>query len=208
MNARIELKMRSWTFLRLPITLLLALSLPVPSALAQEAPDPPPTLARDRFKSGEDTLLVLAPLAKALRHSIVKLDVNGSTVALAAVIDPSGLALTKASEIKLGKLTCWLAGGKEVEAELIAKDEDNDVALVKVKSNGLRPIEWAAQEPFVGQWAVTPGIEAVPQSIGIISVPPRKILPPRALIGVQFDNDSSSTRIASVMPVTARKKPG
>ena len=47
-------------------------------------------------------------------------------------LDSHGLALTKGTELKLGKLTAWLAGGKEVDAELIDLDEENDVALVKV----------------------------------------------------------------------------
>jgi serine protease Do len=199
--------MQRWTLPRLML-LLLALSLVVPGALAQEAPDAFPALARGRFKSGDDTLVVLGPLAKTLRQSIVKLDVNGSTVALGAVIDASGLVLTKASELNPGRLTCWLAGGKEVEGESLAKDEDNDVALVKVKATGLKPIEWAEREAFVGQWAVTLGIEDAPQAIGIISVPPRRILPPRALIGVQFGDESASARIASVMSGYGAEKAG
>ena len=40
--------------------------------------------------------------------------------------------LTKASEIKKGKLTCWLATEQEVGAELLSIDEDEDVALVGI----------------------------------------------------------------------------
>src|SRR5207244_6198323 len=76
-------------------------------------------LSRDYFKNGDETLSAFAPVSKATRNSVVKLDLDGSTVALAAIIDANGLAVTKASEIKPGKLTAWLASGKEVNVERI-----------------------------------------------------------------------------------------
>src|SRR5207247_586178 len=127
-----------------------------------------------------------------------KIELNGTTVALAAVIDASGLAVTKASEIQEGKLTAWLAIGKEVEVQLIAMDEENDLALVKVNAENLKPIQWAMDETSVGQWVVTPGIAETPQAVGIVSVPPRKIPPPRAFIGVVLDFKSPDAKIAQI----------
>lgn len=177
-------------------------------AAAQDSAERPPGLPRDRFKSGSETLRAFAPIAAATRHSVVKLDVDGNTVALGAVIDARGLALTKASEIKPGRLTCWIAGGKEVAAEVLAVDEESDVALVKVHATGLKPVQWAVGEVVVGQWAITPGIEPTPQAVGIISVPPRKILHKRALIGVQLDFNASTARIAQLMPGFGAEKAG
>jgi len=156
-------------------------------------------LSRDYFKNGSETLLAFEPISRATRDSVVKIDLNGNTVALAAVIDASGLAVTKASEIKEGKLTAWLAIGKEVEVQLIAKDEENDLALVKVDAKNLKPIQWATDETSVGQWVVTPGIAETPQAVGIVSVPPRKIPPPRAFIGVVLDFKSPDAKIAQIM---------
>ncbi len=166
------------------------------------------SLKRDRFKNGDATLLAFAPIATAVRNSVVKVDLNGNTVALAAVIGPGGLAITKASEIKAGKLTCWLAGGKEVGARLIMVDETNDVALLRVDASGLKPIEWATEQTFVGQWGVTPGIESGPQAVGIISVPPRKILPPRALVGVELDHAAGTAKVVRVMAGMGAEKAG
>jgi len=143
-------------------------------------------------------LLAFEPISRATRDSVVKIDLDGNTVALAAVIDASGLAVTKASEIKEGKLTAWLAIGKEVEVQLIAKDEENDLALVKVNAENLKPIQWATDETSVGQWVVTPGIAETPQAVGIVSVPPRKIPPPRAFIGVVLDFKSPDAKIAQI----------
>jgi serine protease Do len=165
-------------------------------------------LARDHFKDGNETLRAFGSVSAPLVDSVVKLDVNGNTVALAAVIDENGMAVTKGSEIKPGKLTCWIASGREVDAELISKDEENDVALVRVHAKGLKPILWATDDTVVGQWVVTPGITELPQAVGIVSVPMRKIPPPRAIIGVQLDQGSSSAKIERTLPGLGAEKAG
>ncbi len=167
-----------------------------------------PELPRDRYRNGEETLRAFAPISAATRHSIVKLNVDGATVALGAVMDANGLALTKASELKKGKLTCWLATDKEVPAEVIAIDEDEDVALVRVHARGLKPIAWATDAVAVGQWAITPGIANTPHAVGIISALPRRIRPARALIGVQFDYGTTTPRIDQILPGLGAEKAG
>src|SRR5438874_12265284 len=96
------------------LSLLLRLNFFEPLAPAQEFSSPGARLSRDYFKNGEQTLLAFESISRATRDSVVKIDLNGNTVTLAAVIGAGGLALTKASEIKEGELTAWLAGGKEV----------------------------------------------------------------------------------------------
>ena len=167
-----------------------------------------PILARSRFRSGEEVLRALAPVSAATRHSIVKLNVDGETVALGTVVDTNGWALTKASEIKPGKLTCWLATDQEVEAELLATDVEEDVALVRVHAQGLTPITWSPAQVSVGEWAITPGIAETPQAIGIISALPRRIRPQRALIGVRFDPSSPLPRIDELLPGYGAEKAG
>src|SRR5262245_12628259 len=174
-------------------------SFAIGAAFAQDSPSLSTRLARDYFKSGAETLLAFEPISRATRNSVVKLDLNGGTVALAAVIDDGALAATKASEIKEGKLTAWLASGKEVEARLLAKDEENDLALVQVNAKKLKPIQWATEEASVGQWVVTSGIAETPQAVGIVSVPPRNIPPPRAFLGVVLDFRSPEAKIEQIM---------
>jgi serine protease Do len=60
----------------------------------------------------------------------------------------------------------------------------------------------------VGQWAVTPGIAETPHAVGIISALPRRIRPPRALIGVQFDFGTSTPRIDQILPGLGAEKAG
>jgi serine protease Do len=161
--------------------------------------EPVAKLPRPRFRSGEETLRAFAPVAEAVRFSIVKLAVDGETVALGAVVDANGLVLTKASEIRPGKLTCWLASEQQVGAELVRVAEEDDVALVRVQAQGLKPIQWADTKVCPGQWAVTPGIAPTPHAVGIVSALPRRIRPQRAFIGVQFDFGTSTARIEQVL---------
>ena len=166
------------------------------------------TLSRNYFTSGEETMRAFASVSRATRDSIVKLNVDGETVTLGTVVGADGLVLTKASEMKPGKLTCWLATEKEVGAELLAKDEEEDLALVRVHAAGLKPIQWAAGEVFIGQWAITPGVAATPHAVGIISALPRRIRPQRAFIGVQFDLSTSAPRIDQIMPGLGAEQAG
>jgi serine protease Do len=187
--------------------LVLGLGLLAPLAGAQDA-SPSATLPRDRYRNGEETLRAFAPISEATRYSIVKFNVDGATVALGTVVDTNGLTLTKASELKKGKLTCWLAIDKEVDAEVIATDEEEDVALVRVHAPGLKPVQWAVGDVSVGQWAITPGIAETPHAVGIISALPRRIRPPRALIGVQFEFSGSTPKIQELLPGLGAEKAG
>jgi serine protease Do len=199
----------SWThskrFACLPLVLVLTWLAQL--AGAQDA-DLSPPLPRNRFRSGEETLRAFAPISAATRQAIVKFNVNGATVALGTVMDTNGLTLTKASELKQGKLTAWLATDQEVNAEVLAIDEEEDMALVWVQAQGLKPIEWAAGEAAIGQWAISPGIADTPHAVGIISALPRRIRPPRALIGVQFDFGTSTPRIEQVLSGLGAEKAG
>ena len=178
--------------------------------MVASAPDLPlvSTLPKYRFRNGEETLKAFAPVSAATRHSIVKFNVDGETVALGAVMDTNGLVLTKASEIKKGKLTCWLATEQEVGAELLSIDEEDDLALVLVEAQGLVPLQWASGEVSIGQWAITPGIAETPHAVGIISALPRRIRPQRAFIGVQFDFTTSVPKIDELMPGLGAEKAG
>jgi serine protease Do len=156
------------------------------AALAQDEADYP-ALPRARYRSGQAVLAAFAPISAQTRDSIVELNMDGSPVALGAVVDTNGLALTKASELGTGKLTCWLATGEEVQAQLLAVDGEDDVALVRVKAEGLKPIQWATDQAVEGQWVITPCLADTPLAVGIISTLPHRIMPQlRAFIGVVF----------------------
>lgn len=168
-----------------------------------------PVLPRYRFRDGEETLRAFAPISAQTRSSVVEVNVDGEAVALGTIVDSSGLALTKASEIKPGKLTCWLATGKEVPAQVLATDDDDDVALLRVQAKGLKPVQWTSEILTLGQWAITPGLADTPQAAGIISAVPRRIRPERAFIGVVFSRRGQSIpEVEAVDPDLGAAKAG
>jgi serine protease Do len=188
------------------LALLMAVGLWAPVAIAQSGRSP--ALPEERLKSGASTMRAFRPVVESVRESIVKLSLDGKAAALGVLIDTNGFILSKASEIKEGKLTCELASGTEADVELVARDDDNDVALLRAKITDGKPINWVMEDSSVGQWVVTPGIERTPEAVGIVSVPPRKILPKRAIIGVEPNIASPSTRIAKIYPGLGADKAG
>ncbi|MGH7971678.1 MAG: S1C family serine protease [Limisphaerales bacterium] len=193
---QLQLKLTRCTGFSIALSVLLFL----PLLLAAAGLSSDSSLPRSEYLGGEQFLRAFAPVSAATRDSIVKLNVNGETVALGTVVDSQGLVLTKASELKKGKLTCWLASDQEVPAELLKVDDEEDVALVRVHAPGLKPIQWARDPVTIGEWAITPGIAITPHAVGIISALPRRIRPRRAYIGIQFDFGTSLPLIQEVLP--------
>jgi serine protease Do len=95
-----------------------------------------------------------------------------------------------------------------VDAQLLGVDEDEDLALVRVHSRELKPIQWAGGDLAEGQWAITPGIGQTPHAVGIISALPRRIRPQRAFIGVQFDFNTSAPKVGESLPGLGAEKAG
>jgi serine protease Do len=178
-----------------------------PLALAQSVAAPA-QLPRARFLNGAETLSAFIPACQAARFSIVSLSVDGKPAAFGTVMDSSGLVLTKASELKSGKLTCRLPNAQSVAAELLGTDEEEDLALVRVHSSELKPIRWSDGDAKIGQWAVTPGMAREPLAVGIVSALPRRILHRRALIGVQFDIRAPDPVIEQLLPGMGAEKAG
>jgi serine protease Do len=170
--------------------------------------DSAPMLPRSRFRSGEEILTAFSPISAGATNSIVEVNVDGDAVALGTVVDADGLILTKASEIKPGKLTCWLATGQEVPAVQLGADDDEDIALLRVRAEGLKPVRWATGKIVLGQWAITPALADTPQAVGIVSALPRRIQPERAFIGVRWLPDISEPKVAGVMPGLGAEKAG
>jgi serine protease Do len=192
------------------LALILLLAVLAQAATAQDEADYP-ALPRVRYRSGQAVLDAFAPISAQTSNSVVELNVDEDPVALGTVVDTNGLILTKASEISAGKLTCWLAAGREVDAQLLAIDDDNDVALVQVKAKGLKPVQWVSDQVVEGQWVITPCLADTPLAVGIISALPHRIrrsFSERALIGVWFDPEATRPIVRELSPGFGAEKAG
>jgi serine protease Do len=182
------------------VVLGLMAHLAVGTLLAQPRSFRSDELAESHHKSGELTLRAFAPVAEAVREGVVQFERAGKRLALGTVVDANGWVLTKASEIAGNDaFTCRLPDGTEVPARVVTVNEHNDLALVRIEAADLRPVVWAEPEAMVGQWAVTPGLGAVPEAVGILSASPRRIHHRRAMIGVVLDLNRPEARIKELI---------
>ncbi|NBO93276.1 MAG: PDZ domain-containing protein [Planctomycetia bacterium] len=109
-------------------------------------------------------------------RSTVRVKGDGKEVALATVVSPDGLLITKYSELeRKGKLTCDLRDGRQVEAKIVGIESKYDLALLKVEASGLTPVEWvSSSKAEAGDWLATPGPGDSPLAVGVVGVPTRK----------------------------------
>lgn len=161
-----------------------------------------PYLKKEFDTEGEAVRAAFAPVVAESRSGVVRLLRDGEPVALGTVVGEDGLVLTKASELKPTlppidemddfdrtapepELRAVLADGRTVAVEVLGQQRNHDLALLRVDAEGLVPIAWAdADEPRLGQWVVVPGLEDIPEAIGVYSAPPRRINAVR--LGIRF----------------------
>jgi serine protease Do len=121
--------------------------------------------------------------------STVQIYCDGYRSALGTVVRGDGYIVTKASELK-GKIECQLStDARRYEAQEVTRDSATDLAILKINAQNLQVVQWASGAlPPVGSWLATPGVNATPVAIGVLSVAARKILPPQAALGIRLDN--------------------
>ena len=190
------------------VPLLIVVGCAVHSLSAQDPFHRTTNFLRDRSKSSPAFLRSFASVTRATGDSVVRLAINGKEAALATVISSDGLVLSKASELGTNTIQCQLSDGTVVPAEVLAVDDDNDLALLQIQATALKPIVWETEPVAIGQWAITPGANATPAAVGIVSTAPRKILPHRAYIGVQLDSRAMKARILQIVPGLSADKAG
>ena len=125
----------------------------------------------ERHSHGIETLEAFREANAAVRESVVQVLDGNETAALGAVVDADGLVLTKASEVPDG-VRCRLADGRVLAAQVVGIDPACDLALLRLRASGLRPVAWAASgEPSIGTLVAAAGPGRLPVKIGIVSLP-------------------------------------
>ena len=195
------------TRLRCAAILAAAALLGASPAIAQDAG---PQVLSERYDTqGESLREVFSPVVEAARGSVVRLRLDGRPVALGTVVGPGGLVLTKASEIRpvveveKATLTAELPGGAIVAATLVAEDRRQDLALLRVKGDGLSPVNWVGGGGGggggtpLGSWVVIPGVERLPVAVGIVSSVPRPVQGVR--LGISLGDTRRGVMIGDVI---------
>jgi serine protease Do len=182
--------------------LLISLSAAVPSAHAQNV------LPESRFKNGETIRKAFKSAVAATTKATVEILASGKRVALGAVVEPEGYIITKASELK-GTVTCQFSDGRMLNGKIVGVAKDDDLALVKVEASHLTAVEWrTGDDPAIGNWLATPGVDDVPISVGVMSVKRRRIPGIRPLLGVLPKDHSLGVLIDDVTKDSGAEKAG
>ncbi|MDP6445929.1 MAG: PDZ domain-containing protein [Pirellulaceae bacterium] len=142
-------------------------------------------------------------------HGTVQVHSNGRPVALGAVVAADGLVMTKFSELGT-RIECEFRGGKKSPAEVVGVDQSFDVALLKVDRQDLEPLKWIESNDagVLGSWIVTPNLETIPVSVGVLSAAPRPIKPMRAMLGVILGPSRRGPMITHIFPKGSAAKSG
>lgn len=141
-------------------------------------------------------------------RSTVRILCDDRRTSLGVIVDANGYILTKASELS-GEVTCQILGRDTMPARIVNIDEQWDLALLKVDATDLTPIQWSDQQsPPVGSWLATPGLDALPIAIGVVSVGPREIERRMPALGIVLDNSEQGPRILRVLDDSGAAKAG
>ncbi|MFT6181547.1 MAG: S1-C subfamily serine protease [Paracoccaceae bacterium] len=169
---------------------------------SDEDPDTERVPAREFLSSLEEIRKSLARSVLPLKNS------SGRTIVSATVIhEQAGQLLTKASEIEDIEGLVTTFNGQDYPVEIMAVDEENDLALIRIRAPGLVPVTWELKEPKVGQLLLTPTSKSF--LTGVITQPAR-VAPkkgfelnhtsdqPSAYLGVTFSPESTSPVIETI----------
>lgn len=142
-------------------------------------------------------------------NSTVQVYCDGYGAALGTIVESSGYVVTKASELK-GKVECQLnSGSDKFAATIVGSDPALDLAVLKIDAKDLPVIAWSEGDaPAVGSWLATPGLSRYPIAIGVLSVSPRKIVPPPGALGIRLAQVESPAVIDDVKAGSAAERAG
>ena len=166
-------------------------------------------------RQSSQLLSQIAPVAEAVFPSIVSFWKGDRNIALGTVVHKDGYIITKASEVqKRAPVTCFI-NDEQLPVTIVRIDDENDVALMKVDSTELTPLNWnaisdALDEPACpGSFVLTPGDDKSLLAMGTYSVQPRSTAAgEQAFLGVNPERVETGVRITQVNPGEASHAAG
>ena len=142
-------------------------------------------------------------------ESTVQVLCDGRQQALGAITHADGFILTKHSELTGNMIVCRLKDGRRLPAQIVGVHRETDLAMLRVPSGHLKPVEFSAdQPPPVGSWLATPGLDESPVAIGIVSAPIYEIPSPFGVLGVILGDAEAGPRVEEVLPGSAAEVAG
>ncbi|HMO14498.1 MAG TPA: PDZ domain-containing protein [Pirellulaceae bacterium] len=154
----------------------------------------------DYERQSSRQLAELEPVCAAVAESTVKLIDGKKQLCYGIVVSNDGYIVTKHSEVKdTEKLFCRLHDGNVYQAKMINADLANDLALIKIEADNLRPIVWGSSEPSLGSFLVSPDNTGIPFAMGVYSHVPRSLVGrDQAFIGIKPQSTESGLLVVQV----------
>jgi serine protease Do len=168
---------------------------------------PAPTQSNTNF------LALFKPALETAAKSVVRVQVDGKDAALGTVVSDDGYVLTKASELKLGKVTVKTKDGRELEATVTTTSDAYDLAVLKAEGTGLTPISWGdSKDAPVGNWIAVTGLGGDAVAAGVVSTRPWSPREPdknTGFLGVTLDMTAPAGAVVAIVSAgSAAEKAG
>jgi len=181
----------------LPALAALVLAVPADAQPRAGRGLPAPTQSNTNF------LALFKPTLEAAARSVVRVQVDGKDAALGTVVSDDGYVLTKASELKLGKVTVKTKDGRELEATVTTTSDAYDLAVLKAEGTGLTPISWGdSKDAPVGNWIAVAGLGGEAAAAGVVSTRPWSPREPdknSGFLGVTLDMTAPAGAVVAVV---------
>ena len=156
-------------------------------------------------RNGSETLQAFEESSKASLSSTVRLVSKGRTLALGTIVSRKGHVMTKASS-SIGAEEAILADGTRYKVSFKGKDQDTDLALLKMKkAKKLTAVSWADEkEHEEGSWLVSADYNLKRLKVGVIGAKSRPIDRVGGVIGVILGQDGVDLGGILIQQVLAR----
>jgi len=141
----------------------------------REVPD---VLPSQSWRNGEQVTGAWRNTTLGTQGCVVEVLGDRYPVAYGTIVGSEGWVLTKASKIG-NNPRCRLPGGEIVSSRVTGVDAAFDLAMLKIDTRKLQPIEWSSKQTHIaGTLLAAPGIAGKPVAAGIISVPAYRLKGP------------------------------
>lgn len=159
---------------------------------------------------GDTTMLAFTELIESSQNSVVGIYVPPRDfIGLATVVGDGSYLLTKASELLEQDLPveeCVIRNARyrSGEIELVGIDHTNDLALLKTDMENLTPVNWAPEDPKLGDWNFSFTDRLRRATSGVISANSRPISSIGSFLGVVMSADEERNNL----PIVTEISPG
>lgn len=184
---------------------LVMLAIGPTAAFAQKALPP------DRLTNGARVLVAFEPVIQAVRPSVVRVLMDDKPVALGLVVSNEGLIISKASEIDPLRSLTVQRGKDKLAIKPVGWSEAHDLVLLQATGSGWSAANWTAgADPAIGQFVITPGVEKLPLTVGVVSVARRAIEkdPIHGVLGIELAGGPGEAVIRNIFDDSAAAAAG